>query len=44
MKRNRTFRFVVKAVIAAIIAFIVIMAIKNLLPNPVVSAQQAANV
>jgi imidazolonepropionase-like amidohydrolase len=44
MKRNRTFRFVVKAVIAAIIAFVVIMAIKNLLPNPVVSAQQAANV
>jgi imidazolonepropionase-like amidohydrolase len=48
MNRNRTFRFVVKAVIGIIVFFIVMTLgrpiIKKIFHNSVVSAQQAANV
>src|SRR5499427_6882751 len=42
MNRNRTFRFVVKAVIAIIITLAVMTVINKLFPNRVVSLQQAA--
>src|SRR5262249_49260166 len=44
MNRNRIFRFVLKAVIATILAFIVITAIRKFVHKSVVSAQQAASV
>src|SRR5262245_7478693 len=44
MKRNRLFHFVVKVVITIVIIFTVMTIIMKPLPNPVVSAQQAANV
>jgi imidazolonepropionase-like amidohydrolase len=44
MNRNRSFRLIIMAVIATVLVFIVMTAIKKFLPNPVVSAQQAANV
>jgi imidazolonepropionase-like amidohydrolase len=44
MNRNRIFRFILKAVIATILVFIVITAIRKFVQKSVVSAQQAANV
>jgi len=44
MNRNRLFRFILKAVIATILVFIVITAIRKFVQKSVVSAQQAANV
>ena len=44
MNRNRSFRLIIMAVIATVLVFIVMTAIKKFLPNRVVSAQQAANV
>src|SRR5262245_28822775 len=44
MNRNRTFRFVLKAVIATTLLFFAITAARKLVHNSVASAQQAANV
>jgi imidazolonepropionase-like amidohydrolase len=44
MNRNRIFSFVLKAVIATILLFIAITAIRSSIHNSVASAQQAANV
>jgi imidazolonepropionase-like amidohydrolase len=44
MNRNRSFRLIIMAVIATVLVFIVMTAIKKFLPNQVVGAQQAANV